>query len=76
MIAWLSFTPSYTWARGAQTKPLGAHAFRDDAPRSLCGYVARVSVGGTADADARRCTWCGRVVSGRSPDRSNEIRVS
>lgn len=70
MTSWLSFTPAYTIPRGAQRKRLGAHAFRDDAPRSLCGYVARERAGGTADASARRCVWCERVARGESADLS------
>jgi len=68
--SWLSFTPKYTQPRRAQTVRLGAHAFRDEAPRSLCGYVARADAGGPPDDGARRCWWCRRVVRGVSPDRS------
>ena len=67
---WLAFTPAYTNQRGAQTQRLGAHAFRADHPRSLCGYVERVKTTGTADADARRCVWCERVIDDKSMDRS------
>lgn len=67
---WLTFTPAYSAARGAQLRRLGAHAFRDSAPRSLCGYVARERAGDPADAQARRCLWCERVELGRSKDLS------
>lgn len=36
---WRQFTPAYTQPRGAQEKRLGAHAFREGAALSLCGYV-------------------------------------
>lgn len=67
---WLAFTPAYTNQRGAQTQRLGAHAFRADRPRSLCGYVERVKAGSLAGTDARRCVWCERVIDGKSMDRS------
>lgn len=70
VIRWLAFTPAYSSARGSQVKRLGAHAFRDDAPRSLCGYVERERAGGPADEKARRCEWCTRVEIGRSQDQS------
>lgn len=72
---WLAFTPSYTAPRGIHTRPVGAHAFRDDAPRSLCGFVKRERAGDAADAAARRCTWCIRVVDEVSADYSGgEVR--
>ena len=70
MTSWLAFTPAYTMPRGDQTARLGAHAFRADAPRSLCGYVELRRAGGPADDSARRCEWCKRVVAGVSADRS------
>jgi len=68
---WLAFTPAYGAARGSQPARLGAHAFRDEAPRSLCGYVERARAGGPAAKDARPCRWCERVADGRSADRSD-----
>lgn len=71
---WLSFTPAYTMPRLAQTERLGAHAFQDGAPRSICGYVERERAGGPADDAARRCVWCKRVIVGTSADRSGDTR--
>lgn len=70
MIAWLAFTPAYTSKRGAQEIRLGSHAFRADAPRSLCGYITRGRAGEPAAAADRRCVWCRRVIAGVSADRS------
>lgn len=67
---WLAFTPAYATRRSVSLETLGAHAFRDDAPRSLCGYVERDRVGAEADGKARRCSWCERVAAGRAMDRS------
>ncbi len=74
MIAWLAFTPSYTAPRRGGMKRLGAHAFRPERPRSLCGYVSRAKAGGPADESARRCTWCRRVEDGLSVDHSADGR--
>lgn len=74
MIAWLAFMPRYSAARGSQRAKLGAHGFRTDAPRSLCGYVERHRAGEPAGDSARRCVWCERVERGESPDRSNSGR--
>lgn len=71
--AWLAFGPAYTAARGNQPARLGAHAFREGAPRSLCGYVERTRVRAEANAQDRRCRWCERVVAGRSRDLSESI---
>lgn len=70
-VTWLAFTPAYVNPRGAQSERLGAHAFREGAPRSLCGYVERERAGAAADDKARRCTWCERVLVGKSADRSS-----
>lgn len=72
MIAWLAFSPAYSTPRGAQTARLGAHGFRESAPRSLCGYVERHRAGEPAAQSARRCVWCERVERGESPDRGQE----
>jgi hypothetical protein len=71
---WLAFAPAYANPRGAQTQVLGAHAFRADAPRSLCGYVERAKAGGPADHAARPCVWCKSVIAGISQDRSGDDR--
>jgi hypothetical protein len=68
---WLSFTPAHGGSRGAQDKPLGAHAFMPEdgdgnGSRSLCGYVPRAAAGPRAGSDARRCEWCKRVIRGQS----------
>jgi len=68
MIHWLAFTPAYTSPRGNQTQRLGAHAFRANAPKSLCGYVRRERAGADAASEARHCTWCIRVELGLSAD--------
>lgn len=70
MTTWLAFTPAHIAPRGQQRDRLGAHAFHDDAPRSLCGYVERAKAGGPADDAARPCVWCKRVIAGVSQDRS------
>lgn len=69
-VVWLAFTPAYNVLRGGQSQRLGAHAFRDGASRSLCGYVERERAGAAADDKARRCEWCSRVLAGKSADRS------
>lgn len=77
MIAWLAFTPRHAaggYNRTGQRARLGANAFRDDAPRSLCGYVERARAGSAADASARRCVWCERVERGESADLSHSGR--
>lgn len=66
---WLACRPAYGNPRRAQTQVLGAHAFRDGAPKSLCGYVERSRAGGPADDAARPCVWCRRVIAGVSQDR-------
>lgn len=67
---WRAFTPQYTRPRGAQTARLGAHAFYEEAPRSLCGYVPRDRAGGPATTTARRCVLCARLITRNSMDRS------
>lgn len=76
IVNWLSYDPAYTSARGAQDRKLGAHAFEPESGDgagtfSVCGYAPRSKAGRAAPADARRCVWCARIVSGRSkpPDR-------
>lgn len=66
---WLSWSPAYMNARGAQMQRLGAHAFMPEdgdgnGSLSLCGYAARSKAGGRAPNDARRCIWCQRVIAG------------
>lgn len=72
---WLSFKPAYNNPRGNQPAPLGAHAFREDGPRSLCGSIGRERVTSEAHISARRCVWCERVIAGRSADRSGAPRA-
>jgi hypothetical protein len=69
---WRKFTPAYSRGRGTHTEPLGAHAFRADAPKSLCGYVKKERAGGSAEDSDRRCDWCKRVERGASKDLSHD----
>jgi hypothetical protein len=69
-VSWLAFTPAYHSPRGAQRARLGAHAFRDNALRSICGYVERARAGVAATAQDRHCRWCECAADGRSKDLS------
>lgn len=65
-IVWLTFVPRTAGCHGAQTERVGAHAFRADAPYSLCGCTTRSRSGGPADTEARHCSTCERVAAGHA----------
>lgn len=66
---WLSYAPAYSTPRGRMTAVLGAHSFVPGEPRSVCGCAPAAKAGGPAPADARKCTWCERVLEGKSKPR-------
>jgi sigma-70-like protein len=72
-IEWLSFSPVYPKPSVSNSNFTGAHAFRPEAARSLCGYLLRERAGEPADDVARRCTWCKRVVAGIAAGRDSSV---
>lgn len=61
---WLAYNPAFGAYR-RELSPLGAHAFADGAEYSLCGLAPRSKDGGCALPNARRCTRCEWISSGK-----------